>query len=97
MRPTKTIQGKCMHCEMPLEFAADAIGTTGTCPYCRKETELTLSVPEIDSGIPRRLVIWTVVTVVILLLGLVGAFIALNRARDLANRKQGPPAVERAR
>ncbi len=97
MRPTKNIQGKCEHCGMPLEFAADAIGTTATCPFCRKETELTLSVPEIDSGIPRRLVVWTVVTVVILLLGLLGAFIALNRAKDLANKKQPLAPVEPAR
>ncbi len=90
MRPTKNIQGKCEHCGMPLEFAAESIGSTAACPYCHQETELNLEVPELEPTIPRRLIIRTVVAAVVLLLGLVGAIIALNRAKELATKKQSP-------
>jgi hypothetical protein len=88
MKRTKNIQGKCEHCGMSLEFAAESIGSTTTCPYCHRETELTLHVPEVEPTIPKRLMVWTIITVVVLVLGLIGAIIALNRAQSLATEKR---------
>lgn len=89
---TKTLQGVCIHCGMPIEFRADAIGTTAKCSYCRKETELRLAPPVVESGVPKRAIVWTTVAVVILLLGLIGTFAALKRAEAWAAKHKRPAA-----
>ena len=81
---------------MPLEFPAEAVGTTAKCPACRRQTELHLAAPEQPSGIPKRAIVWTVIAVFVLLIGLLAALAALNRAKNLANeRKQLVPVSER--
>ena len=84
---------------MPLEFAADSIGSMAACPCCHQETELTLHVPELEPTISRRLMVWTIITVVVLVLGLIGAIIALNRAQSLAieKRRSAPAQTEPGR
>ena len=73
---------------MPIEFAADAIGTAAMCPFCRKTTELTLGAPPQEPAIPRRLIIWSVIVLVIVALGAVGITVAFKRAQDLAKDRQ---------
>jgi hypothetical protein len=76
---------------MPLEFPAEAIGSTAQCTFCRKQTELTLAVPQLETGVPRRAIIWSIVALLILLLGILGILIALNRAERWAGERKAPP------
>lgn len=90
---TKKLRGDCTHCGMPIEYPADSIGTIIPCPYCHKPTELQLATPPVEPLISRKAVAWTVVTVVILLLGLAGAFMALKRAHKLAEERKPHSAM----
>src|SRR4029077_11825813 len=62
-------------------------GLPGPCPHCGQQTELLLAPPPEEPSVSRRAVIWTVLTVVILGLGLVGALVALKRAQNWAARR----------
>lgn len=84
---------------MPMEFPANSIGLVAKCPFCRKDTELTLAVPEIPSTIPRKAIVWTTIAVIILGLGLWGSLAALKRAERWAVEKKdaGPATAEPAK
>ncbi len=64
-----------------MEFPAHLIGTLAPCPHCGKPTELFLATPPQDPLIPRGVLIWTAVAVLILLLGLAGVLYALKRSQ----------------
>ncbi len=76
---------------MPLQFDAEAIGTQSLCPHCRQQTELMLAAPPQERLIPRRAIVLSVVTAVILVLGAIGITTALQRARKFAGEK--PPST----
>ncbi len=64
------------------------VGTAAQCPSCKQVTELVLETPEIEAaGVSKRTVFWTVLTILILLAGLAGAFYALNQARNLKSQR----------
>src|SRR5206468_507137 len=64
------------------------------CPHCGKATGLMIERPPDEPTIPRRTIIWTVVTVLVLLLGLAGALVALKRAETrAATNRQATNAV----
>ncbi len=88
MQRTKNIRGECGFCGKGFTFPAESIGLTATCPHCGKETELMLAVPEPEPALPRRTLIVGVVAIVILILGLLGSLIALNRARNMAKEQK---------
>jgi len=90
MRQTKKLRGDCTHCGMPIDFLAENIGTTAPCPHCRKTTVLFLAQRPDEPLIPRRIIVWTFVTILILLLGFVGTLFALNRAKKMAGEKASP-------
>lgn len=73
---------------MPIEFAADSIGTAAMCPYCRKTTELILGAPPQEPAIPRRLIVWSVIALIIVGLGAVAITVAFKRAQNLAKERQ---------
>lgn len=77
---------------MPIQFVADAIGTVALCPYCRKETELTLGAPPRESAIPGRAIVWSIIALLILIIGVGGILIAFKRAKSLAEERHSPPA-----
>jgi len=84
MSGTKYLKGPCQVCGGHLEFPAVAVGTSIDCPHCGKVTELMLAIPPEEPTIPRRTIIWTAVTVLVLLLGLAGALVALKRVETRA-------------
>ena len=92
MSQTKYLKGECRECGGHLEFPVETVGMTIDCPHCGKPTELLLRAPPEEPSVPRKAILWTVIAVVILGLGLAGAFWALNRAQKLASRQnaKGP-------
>ena len=82
MQTTKNLAGECQHCGGRFEFPAEAAGLTGECPHCGRQTECLLAAPpEEKSPAQTRAIIYTIVAVVILAGGLIGAFAALKRAQ----------------
>lgn len=88
MPKTKYIKGDCQHCAGPMEFPAEVVGSTVACPHCGQQTELLLATPPDDPVVPRRTIIWTVIGLLVLCLGFVGALAALKRAQRLAARQK---------
>ena len=86
---TKSLSGECRHCGGRFEFPAEAAGLTGDCPHCGKPTECFLATPpEEKSPAQTRAGIYAVVAVVILVGGLIGAWVALKRAQRMYGQKQ---------
>ncbi len=72
-----------------MEFLAENVGLEADCPHCGQRTELLLARPPEEPVLPRRVVVYSVVAVLVLVFGLVGALVALKRAeRWAARRKQ---------
>jgi len=85
---TKRLKGECQLCGGHLEFPAEAVGTSIDCPHCGKSTELMLALPPAEPTIPRSTIVWTLITILLLLAGLGGALIALKRAERKAAAQQ---------
>jgi hypothetical protein len=79
-----------------MEFPAESLGLMAKCPYCRKDTELTLAVPEAAPTIPRKAVVLTIITVLILGLGLWGSLAALKRAERWSAEMKGKAGATNA-
>src|SRR5271154_4566591 len=93
MSRTKFLKGPCGQCGGNIEFPVELIGTTIECPHCGKPAELLLATPPEEPSVPRRVIVWTAVAVIILGIGLGGALVALHRAKVWAARqKQEAPA-----
>ena len=88
MNNTKRLNGSCRECGAPIEFAAEAIGTTAQCPRCRKPTELLLATPPSEPLVPRKVMVWTVVTCAVLILGAVAVVLGLKHFETLAVQKK---------
>src|SRR5262245_18054470 len=95
MNRTRHLRGECSHCNGLIDFPADSIGMITDCPHCGQPTELMLSAPTEEPTVPTRLIVWTVLAAAILVLGLIGSFAALKRAKKLAagRQKANPPAL----
>jgi hypothetical protein len=96
MLKIKNLRGECQHCGGPVEFHAESTGTTADCPHCGQPTELLLAAPpEENSPVRTKAVVFTVIAILILLGGLIGAVIALKRAERLkASRLSAQTQVE---
>ncbi len=99
MNKTKHLKGQCQSCGGHIEFPAEAAGMNVECPHCGKPTDLLLVAPPDEPIVPRRTIVWTAATIVLLLLGLAAALVALKRAeRKAAARHQAvqasPPGSE---
>jgi hypothetical protein len=88
MSRTKYLKGACQQCGGHLEYQADHIGMTVTCPHCQQQTELTLLAPAEAPALPFKALVWTGIAVLILGLGLVGAVVALKRAQRWAEQQK---------
>jgi len=93
MSRLKYLKGECAHCGGPIGFPADSIGSTADCPHCGQPTELTLARPKEEPSLPRKTIVWTVIAVLILGLGLVGAMVALHMAEKRVRPKPEQAAV----
>lgn len=92
---TKNLPGECQHCGEPISFPADVAGTTSVCPHCRQPTELVLALPSgNDSSGRTKAIVFTVILLVILLGGIGGAVLALQRAQRMSARLQASRARE---
>jgi hypothetical protein len=60
------------------------------CPHCGQMTELMLAVPPQEPLVPRKVILWTLVALLILGLGLAGTLLALDQAKKLAVRQKQP-------
>ena len=97
MTSSKHLKGECQQCGGHIEFPAEAAGTTTECPHCGKPTDLLLAAPEIESSVPARAIVYTVIAIVILLGGLIGTQIALNRAKRLVEQKNDASTMPTAK
>jgi hypothetical protein len=88
MNQMKFLKGECQHCHGHIEFPAESVGLTTDCPHCGKQTELLLALPKEEPTIPRTTIVYTVIAVLILGGGLVGAMIALKMAQRNVLRKK---------
>jgi len=79
----------CAQCGGHIEFPADGIGLTITCPHCAQPTELGLPVPVSVSARPSRSLKWIVAGLIILAVGIVGVAGALLMAQRLAKKAGG--------
>ena len=66
MNQTKRLTGVCSECGGSIEFQAELVGTMATCPRCREQTELMLATPPDEPAVPRKVIVWTLVTAVVL-------------------------------
>jgi len=92
---TKNLIGNCQHCGSAIEFPADQAGQTVPCPRCHAETELLLAAPpEESSPLKTRAIIFVSLAVLILALGLVGAQLAIKRARRITGQDSKPTTTK---
>ena len=94
---SKHLKGECQQCGGHIEFPAEAAGTMTECPHCGKPTELLLAAPELESSVPTRAIVYTVIAIVILVGGLIGTQIALKRAKLLAEHKNDASTMPTAK
>src|SRR5215813_4814695 len=93
MSRLKYLKGECAHCGGPIGFPADSIGSTSNCPHCGQPTELMLARPKEEPSLPRKTIVWTVITALILVVGLLGAIVALHIAEKRVRPKPGQAAT----
>lgn len=93
MNRTKRLKGICTECGSPIEFPAEMIGGTTQCLRCRKQTQLLLASPPREPSVPRKAIIWTVVTVAILLLGAILLMVGLKRLEEMSARQKNQPGA----
>jgi len=96
MAKNKYLTGECQHCSGHLEFPAESVGLAASCPHCGRETELMLSTPRIEPTIPRRVILWTAMAVLLLVAGLVVTVAGLKHFQnEAAQRRQQTAAPVR--
>lgn len=93
---TKYLKGECAHCGGHIEFPAEAAGMTAECPHCRNQTDLLLAAPKAQPGVPTRVIVWTAITVGILLVALCVALWQLKRVQRWAEAKKKAAATAQA-
>lgn len=97
MNETKLLKGVCQHCGGHIEFPADAAGCATQCPHCGHQTELFVSVGEVENfKAPVKTIVFIALACVILIGGLVAAWVALNRAKRMASDHPAPAAATNA-
>src|SRR5260370_5951954 len=79
-----------------MDFRVEGVGRRGVRRHGGKKTDLALPQPPDESAVPRKAKIWMAAAVVILGLGLAGAFIALKRAERWAARQKEQAAASAA-
>ena len=94
MATGKTVPGRCSHCDAVFEVAPEAIGMAMECPHCHEETVVQLAVTTtLEDGASRKMVMWTVVGILFLVVALVAAIFAVHLGKKLMEEKK---AKERA-
>lgn len=82
MSAAEFLKGPCQHCGNSIEFPADGIGQTTTCPHCGQATELQPDVAITSStATPARKSSTTVIGIIVVALIAVGGVIAFKSLR----------------
>lgn len=92
MSATKFLRGECQHCGGHLEFPVEAAGTSAECPHCHQSTELFISTGDdhvTANKAKTKTIIFIALACLILIGGLIGAMIALKRAKRMVERREG--------
>jgi len=89
MNPTKRLSGPCNACGHAIEYSAQLVGTMAKCPFCGQATELRLEMPQHEPSIPKRVVVFTLIAVLIMVLGLAACVFALKWAESRSGRQPG--------
>lgn len=94
MPMTKDIRGECQHCGGQFDFPAEQAGLTGNCPHCCQPTELLLATPpDVKSPIRSKAVLFIFIAVMIGVVGLIGAQLAVKRAKRMVGLEETPVVV----
>jgi hypothetical protein len=88
MSRTRLLNGNCQHCGGFIEFPAESVGLAADCPHCGQTTELLLAAPPQERTVPVKTMVYTGIAVLILVGGLVGAMIAVNRLQRTAEQRK---------
>jgi hypothetical protein len=88
MTRTKILRGECQQCGGQLTFPAEQIGMVVRCPHCATETELMLAIPAVEPMIPRKVLVWTGITVAVLIVGFGILLAGLSHFEKEAARKK---------
>lgn len=86
MTSSKTVRGECAHCGAIFEVPAEAIGLAGECPHCHRQTEVLLAVVSLDTAASRKLLLWAIIGILILLAALAACIVAVHLAKKLEER-----------
>ena len=86
MSQNKFLKCDCARCGGHIEFPADGIGSTITCPHCGEDTELILDVPPVLAARSAHGLKWFVIGAVILLVGVVAAVAILIATQRLMKK-----------
>jgi predicted RNA-binding Zn-ribbon protein involved in translation (DUF1610 family) len=99
LKPTKNLQGICTACGAPIDFQVERIGLKEPCPHCGELTELRLAQPAEEPLLPRKVVVLTAITILLMVAGLIACIAWLKHYENLAQQKRlgstapGPSAV----
>ncbi len=88
MSRTKQLKGECQHCGGHLSFPAEGIGLTATCPHCGQETELFLATPKVESAVPVKGIIYSIIALLILGGGTAALLIRLKHEQHIVTEKK---------
>jgi hypothetical protein len=88
MNRTKRLKGACTACGGPIEFPAELIGTMTQCPRCRQQTELRLAAPPEEPAAPRKIVVWCVALMALLVLSVIVVVVGLKHFEKEAARQK---------
>lgn len=92
---TKPLNGECQHCGGQFTFSAETVGLTAACPHCGRQTELLLAAPPQAPTVPVKTMVYTGLAVLILVGGLIGAMIAVNRLQRTAQQRKSAAVPDR--
>jgi len=95
MTRTRYLKAECQHCGGHIEYPAEMAGMASQCPHCSQQTDLLLVRPPEMPALSRRTVVWTVGTLLMLVLGLGASVIALKRAERLVGESKARNARSR--
>jgi len=99
MESKKKLPGKCSHCGECFEFSVEALGTSGECPFCGEQTKMILTLPNQEPDASRKMILWTVTGIAILVALFLAALFAVHLARQLTdeNRRHAPDQTAQPR
>ena len=79
-----------------MEWPVESTGLSADCPHCGQPTELMLPVPVLESGVPRRWLVLTILAIAILVGGLSTCLVLLKQYERRLGRLKAKAAAAAA-